>query len=390
MLFRLLKSFRLRRRTPSPEAPSAPSPSPPPSAAVPPRSRPPAAGQGVSQLQLLSRLASFASGQELAVTGKEAPASVDNGARAELPVMQIVERAAALVGDAMTPATAARAADYAQAFARRARPGSGLNVLLYHADLPPGQTIDYVDAKFSPREFDYLDILRICIERIRRHCAGATVYLATGMGSRYSTLEAPDVVPVELPLAAGQPMYERATALLGYTSSAAFARDTAFLDSDAFVNRPLEAVFQLGFDVGLTYREGSRLMPVNEGVIFLSARRPEAVRAFLARRLATYDGLLDDALVRSYYGDVRRWRGGQLSLNAIVRHLMPCSPYRAWRVGGAAVRFLPCDTYNYAAGEGEAASGVERLDDRYVVHFKGSRKFALTLAARARRPAPGR
>jgi hypothetical protein len=385
MLLRLLKSFRLRRRASPAEQRPAPSA---PAAARAPSPQPPAA-ETLSQLKLLSRLASFASGEELVVSGKEAPAAADGGARTELPIMQIVERAAALASDELAPATAARAAAYAQAFTARAQPGSGLNVLLYHADLPPGEAIDYVDAKFAPRDFDYLDILRLCIERVRRHCLGATLYLATGEGSRYGVLAAPDVAVVALPVAAGQPMYERAIALLAYAASSAFTRDTVFLDSDAFVNRPLNAVFDHGFDVGLTYREGKRLMPVNEGVMFLAARRPEAVRRFLTRRLATYDRLLDDALVRSYYGDVRRWRGGQLSLNAVACHLLPCSPYRAWSVAGARVRFLPCDTYNYAAGEGESASGIERLADRYVVHFKGSRKFALTLAARARRPAPG-
>ena len=373
MLFRLLKSFHLRRRAPTSEPHAAPQP---------------AAAQPLSQLKLLSRLASFASGEELAVTGKETAAAADGGTRIELPIMQIVERAATLASDELPPATAARVTAYAQTFSQQARAGSGLNVLLYHADLPPGESIDYVDAKFAPRDFDYLDILRLCIDRVRRHCPGATLYLATAERSRYCVLAAADVAVVELPVAAGQPMYERASALLGYAASAAFTRDTVFLDSDAFVNRPLHPVFDLGLDVGLTYREDRRLMPVNEGVMFLAARNPQAVRRFLTRRLATYDRLLDDALVRSYYGDVRRWRGGQLSLNAVACHLLPCSPYRAWSLAGARLRFLPCDTYNYAAGEGEAASGIERLADRYVVHFKGSRKFALTLAARARRPAP--
>jgi hypothetical protein len=249
--------------------------------------------------------------------------------------------------------------------------------------MPASAEINYVDIKLKPQEFDYLDILRRFVQRIREHCPGATVYVVTTPGARYAELAAADVRVIELPLDASQPMYERANALLAYVRSGAFVRDTAFLDSDALVNRPLQEVFELGFDVGLTYRDTPYLMPVNEGVMFLGARRPEAVRRFLERRLATYDALADDAFVTGYYGNVKRWRGGQLSLNAAAYHLIPHSPYRVYEQGGCRVRMLPGDTFNFASGEGEAASSVEHLDDRYVVHFKGNRKHAFRVARQA-------
>lgn len=376
MLLRLLRSARLRRRQ---AEPSAPSPAPPASG---------------SRLHLLSRLASFASGTELNIRGKEAPVeSADRSDQRELPIMEIVARAASLAAgdDALQAATRARVQTYAQFFSAAARPATGINVFVYHVDLPDGEGIDYVDAKFSPQEFDYRYILARFIARVREHCPGAMIYFVTSRGSRYRGFDAPDVAVVELPVEAAHPMYERACALLAYAESSAFTRDTVFLDSDAFVNRSLQAPFEFGFDVGLTYRDGPRLMPVNEGVLFLAARRPQVVRAFLHRRMAVYDRLLGDPFIIEYYGDVRRWRGGQLSLNAVAYGLFPCSPYRAWDVAGARVRLLPCDTYNFAGGEGEASSSLERLDERYVVHFKGPRKYALMFAAQAERTSmPGR
>jgi hypothetical protein len=373
MLARLLKELLSRRARQTRAAP----PSAPPSAAAP-------ASPGGSRLALLSRLASLASGRDLEVTGKEAIVPpTDPRLSAELPVAEIIARAAALAADSLEPATEARVARHAATFERAARPGAGLAVFVFHADLPAGERIDYVDARFTPGDFDYLDILRRCIGRARQHCPGATVYLATAAGSRYVALAAPDVVVVELELEVSRPMYERAAALAGYARSAAFCRDTVFLDGDALVNRPLGEVFGLGFDLGLTYREGERLMPVNEGVMFLAARNPAAVRHFLERRLATYDRVAADPFITGYYGDMRRWRGGQLSLNALVSGLRPYSPYRVDAAAGVALRFLPCDTFNFAGGEGEAPDSIERLAERYVVHFKGPRKYAFRFAAMA-------
>jgi|GEM_PF-901860 len=379
MLLRLLKSAFAR--VPRPRAAAM---MPGGGAAAPPAAPP--GSDSLSQLDLLSRLASLASGQPLQVTGKEAPgASRTRSTEAELPIERIIAHAAGLRRARLEASTEARVAGYARAFAQAARATGALNAFVFHADLPAGIAIDTVDAKLVPQHFDYLDILRRCIERVQRHCPGSMVTLVTAAGARQRALAAPDVAVVELELDAARPMYERACALLAYARSPAFSRDTVFLDADALVNRPLEAVFDLDFDIGLTYRDGPRLMPANEGVMFLAARRPQAVRDFLEARLATYDALAADAFIAGYYGDVKRWRGGQLSLNALLHGLRPYSPYAPRSAAGARLRFLPCDTFNFSGGEGEAASSLERLDERYVVHFKGSRKYAFALATQAER-----
>ena len=106
----------------------------------------------------------------------------------------------------------------------------------------------------------------------------------------------------------------------------------------------------------------------------------------MQRRLATYDRLANDALVATRYDDVRLWRGGQLSLNALVWGWRPFSPYRTQLLNGLDVRFLPCDTFNFAFGDGEALSAGEHLHERFVMHFKGFRKSALLVAGTAAEP----
>lgn len=363
MLGTLLKTLWSRRKRPAP-------------AAKPAASHP-------SQLAVLSRLASVVAQQDLQITGKEAAAERAQDARAELPILQLIARGHHLVSDELAPASAERVERFTVPFSRAACE-SETSVFVFHVDLPPGAAIDYVDARFRPADFDYQQILASFIARLRAHLNRPAVYLVTSEGARYRALAAPDVRVVELPIDGSQPMYDRATALLAYARSRAFAADTACLDSDALVNRPLAGIFELGFDVGLTYRDAERLMPVNEGAMFIRPQRPGAAAAFLQRRLATYDRIAQDPMITGYYGDLRRWRGGQLSLNALVYEALPCSPYRAWEAAHARVRFLPCDTFNFAVAEGEAASSLERLDECYVIHYKGWRKHAFGFAARVR------
>ena len=171
MLRRLLKSALARRKVGAAQAaPQAAETTP--------------ADASASKLELLSRLASLASGRTLQVTGKEAPGDAAAGAeRAELPIERIVAHAATLRRDVLAAETEARVASFVPAFAAAERDARGLNAFLFHVDLPAGSAIDYVDAKFVPQHFDYLDILRRCIERLRSHCPDATVILVTARGA---------------------------------------------------------------------------------------------------------------------------------------------------------------------------------------------------------------
>jgi len=331
---------------------------------------------------VLARLAAYERGGQAAVPGTHID---DPGARRAQEgrneaLDAVIERAGSLVTRQLGAASERRVGAFERIMSASLPRDAGPVAFAFHADLPAEAAIDYVDARLDVHDFDYLDILRRFARHAKENCPGIRVIVATSAGSRHTALAAEGISVVELPLDVREPMHERALAVLAYLRSDAFCGDTAFLDSDAFVNRPLADVFSLGFDLAFTYRQFSNLMPVNEGAFFASARRPEAVEAFMRMRLATYDRIAEDPVVRAYYGDVRRWRGGQLSLNAVCADFRPFSPFRVSRVDGLDLRFLPCDTFNFALGDGESLSSSAHLAERYVMHYKGPRKYALRTA----------
>lgn len=328
---------------------------------------------------ILARLAAYERGGQAEVSGEYVDHPQSRVAQ-EAPneaLNAVLERAGSLVADELSDATERQVARFEAIVSARVPRREGPAAFVFHADLPADASIDYVDAKLQVRDFDYLDILKRFARHAQDHCPGMQVILATSDGSRYRALAAAGVTVVELPLDVRVPMYQRAVAVAAYLRSSAFAGNTAFLDSDAFVNRPLDDVFALGFDLAFTYRPFSNMMPVNEGAFFASPRRAGAVERFMRSRLATYDRIAADPVVSAYYGDVRRWRGGQLSLNAVCAAYRPFSPFRVARAGGLDLRFLPCDTFNFALGDGESLESSRRLGERYVMHYKGPRKYAL-------------
>jgi hypothetical protein len=285
----------------------------------------------------------------------------------------LLAHAASLATDELAPTLERRVAELAARF-DSVPAGGAAAILAYHADLPAGEGLAYRDLKLEPGTVDYRAILSDLIAQMRRTNAGTRLILATDESGAVAGLAAPDVCVVPLPVDAGAPMFSRALAVCAYFHSRAFASDTALLDSDAFPHAPFDGIYALGFDVALTYRDEAGVMPVNEGVMFARRERPEAVRAFFRRVLATYDRLADDPVAQQHYGDLRRWRGGQLALNAVADPLRPYSPYRRDELGGAVLRFLPCDTFNWSQDYGDGSSG--HAAGRYVVHYKGLRKNA--------------
>lgn len=166
-----------------------------------------------------------------------------------------------------------------------------------------------------------------------------------------------------------KPMFERVRAMCAYVHSKAFNSPTVFLDGDAFVNTDLEKLFQTIDDVAVTYRNNPGLMPINEGVIF--AKPGEGTKAFFRAYLATYDHLSSCQPVLNYYGDIKRWRGGQLSLNALTCPEGIPSDMDRTEVYGCRVQYLPCHIWNYSP---DGPHTKEDLDSKGVLHLKGDRK----------------
>jgi len=296
-----------------------------------------------------------------------------------------------IIGEARTQATAALSADSLQALekhravfdrARIATPRANpVNVFVYHYPVPAeASKISYADIRMDQGAFDYDKIIEHCLVAALSRGADVHVYLVTsaefGRQFRHPRLAvvALDVDPVA-------PMYERVRAMAAYMRSSAFDADTAFLDGDAFANRSLKPVFQCPFDVAVTYRGDAGLMPINEGVIFAAHARPAAASAFFDSYVATYDKLIGHPPIVAHYGDIRRWRGGQLTLNALTCPLGVPSEIDAAEVFGAHVRYLPCHGFNFSMEGGQKYS-AEELDTKYVLHLKGPRKSFLDAIAK--------
>ena len=222
----------------------------------------------------------------------------------------------------------------------------------YHVPVPPeARRIEYVDVKMDQGAFDYDALLGQWERSVRRY--GATPTICTWTEN------------------AAEPMYQRVKAMLACVEGDLF-NAIVFLDSDAFLNAYIDGIFAGDWDIGVTYRHNMG-MALNEGVIFVNNRRPDAVRSFFRAYLAAYDRLIADPAVQAKYGNIKRWRGGQLSLNAIANPLGLPNALDRIECHGAMVAYFPCWKWNFPADRVDKAE----LDTKAIVHLKGGRKHLL-------------
>lgn len=286
----------------------------------------------------------------------------------------LIEHAAALSNSSPSTSALERLRDMAERF-NTSCPGrdAPINIFLYHVDMGEASHLSYRDISFDASRYDYRIVIDTFLECVQQWLPNAMVYLATKNASPLREFASEQVRVVELDVDAARPMYERVFAMCAYTQSVAFSANTLFLDSDAFLNADITPYLEADFDIAITTRDTPGLMPINEGVIVARMEHPEAVKSFFLRYLATYETLVNDPPTQTFYGDIRKWRGGQLSLNAITHNLSPFSPYRTLSVMGTRLRALPCDVFNYSYEYGSSLN-LENLDMKFIVHLKGARK----------------
>ena len=275
-------------------------------------------------------------------------------------------------------ATASRVAQFQALFDAAPLPATvpAAICFAFHASVPQTEAaVKYRDVAIDHSKFDY--------DRIVRHCIAAG--LAAQPGGRFilvtdqdflKDVSHPGLTVIRLPLDSGSPMYERVVAMCAFVRSRQFNAPTAFLDSDAFLNAQIASLFQAPFDIGATYRPDPGLMPINEGVIFANHRNPDRVRSFFTGYLGTYDRLRRNETVTGYYGNVKRWRGGQLSLNALTCPLGVPSELDGGEAFGARVAYYPCATFNFSI-ELNRPYSAQQLNAKAVLHLKGPRKAIL-------------
>ncbi len=258
----------------------------------------------------------------------------------------------------------------------RNRANSLLNIFVYHTNMGTAGQLQYKDVGLDLSKYNYEFVVQTFIAAVNRWRPDANIYIATNCDSSLFTFSGNNVKVIGLDVDATTPMFERVNAMCAYVFSQAFDADTLFLDSDAFLNAKFEDILNGDYDVAITTRPNQGLMPVNEGVIVAKVDRKEQVQTFFSRYVGTYEKLIDDETVKSYYGDIRKWRGGQLTLNAITRQASPFTPYRNINIQGVSVRALPCDPFNYSWDYGQSVN-VNELKEKYVIHVKGGRKEAV-------------
>ncbi len=145
-------------------------------------------------------------------------------------------------------------------------------------------------------------------------------------------------------------------AQLAFIESPLFDCESVLFSPDALINKPLDKVFELDFDVAFTDRDNKKY-PINNGVIFL--KPAQGIREFW---------LLCLAKCRTYSEDIQDWYGDQLSLWDVYNS-------GAHERLGVKAMLLPCDTYN--ASPKQDVIDRRMIENAYVIHFKGKRKHMM-------------
>lgn len=278
----------------------------------------------------------------------------------------------------LSDASRIRVAQIAAAFdAHKIHSRASINIFTFHAQVPDHLTlIDKIDVQRDNATFDYKRMAEHLLWSAEIFCRSPIVYFVTGPDDPWLVHTGVNVRRVRLKIDPQAIMFERVLAMCAYVHSTAFDRNTAFLDTDAFPNADLASVFERPFDVAVTYRTDPELMPINEGALFAAHENKSAIQQLFIDYLAIYESLCRDQRTIEYYGDIKAWRGGQLSLNTLTLPVDWEGGACAYVRGQARIILLACDQFNFSPEdpprEGELSQ--RRLDEKYIIHLKGSTK----------------
>jgi hypothetical protein len=237
--------------------------------------------------------------------------------------------------------------------------GGPINVVFFHVDGAGSHP-------FSGGErVDYMAVLASAVAASRRALTDCAVIVLT---DERSDVSGRDVRIVRVPANPAEMMYTRMRAYRALVQSGCLTGPTLFLDTDVILNRNFAKLFDGGFDIGLTYRD-DLAMPFNEGVILAAKGNAPQTLQFFSESLALYERIATLPSVRSRYNfNVKKWRGGQLSLGALLGWYRPAANIQTVELRGVRYRLFPCDGYNYAVQDGDSR---ETLASKWALHFKG-------------------
>ena len=264
--------------------------------------------------------------------------------------------------------------DRAESF-NKELPASSLNIVIFHVKVPEhASKINTPDIKGGDQSvIDYDSLIKLNVKIARWSQPEANIFVFTDHESFGDLPVDERLHVVRMDVKRDEPMFERVVTMAAYINSTLFQCPTVFLDIDAFLIRPIHQIFFEDFDVGLTHRHIVGQMPINEGVIFANNKNPSNVRLFFESYLASYLAAENNAELGKIYTNIRRWRGGQLAINAAAGGTQFYATSTALTEYGTKIAYLPCSKFNLSQINEEEVN--KHLRDRCcVLHLKGNRK----------------
>jgi len=254
-------------------------------------------------------------------------------------------------------------------------PQADVNVVLFHVKIPEAaSTVNAPDIRNIDHGLvDYETLIRLNIRVALQTNPRCRVILIADHDFLADAVETDRLTIRRVAVNGAEPMFERVWAMAAYVESGLFDAPTVFLDSDAFLLRPIHNLFANDFDVGLTHRDIVGQMPINEGVIFANTLDRWAVGAVFASYLATYLAIEASPEVGAIYSNVRRWRGGQLSVNSVGGGGQVYASSMSKNCAIAKLVLMPCSKYNLSNISEHELSEELRLRCA-ILHLKGPRK----------------
>lgn len=278
-------------------------------------------------------------------------------------------------------ATQDRLAELTLSIEQQAKPRlhDGLSIFVFHTAVQEDNSLVTINGRpIDQGIFDYPSLLTHFVEIAVAYEPTCTVYVVT---NNHFDWESPlsNVQVLRLDLDAQIPIYERMVAMNAFVRSSLFTGCVAFLDSDALVNLPISPTFAYPFDVAFTFRSHPKLMPVNEGVIFAQSKNKNVIVNFFQACLGTFDRLIEGQNAWSEgfgeeYRNLKRWRGGQLSLNAVLSAPDLFHDAKSKTTNNPEFATLDTDTYNFQPFVGTDRLDAQELVSKRIVHLKGKSK----------------
>ena len=250
-----------------------------------------------------------------------------------------------------------------------------LDIVIFHVQVPAhASKISTPDIKGGEQaNIDYRGLLELNIKIALWSEPRARVIVFTDSEFALDLKRSERLNIVRLHVNQSEPMFERVVTMASYIRSEAFFRPAIFLDIDAFLIHPVSYLFNNNFDVGLTHRHIVGQMPINEGVIFANSLDKERVKKFFDSYLASYLAAEESREVSEIYQNIRRWRGGQLAINAAAGGFQGYSTSLHETEYGTNIAYLPCSKYNLS--QIDEREVTKDLRNRCcVLHLKGNRK----------------